>query len=378
MYMNYLLWVSFLSLFIYGFGDNLRGPLFPEIIQSFGLSDSAASWYFALASLMSFVSSFLVRKIKSISSLLWLLYLGIFLVFLGFAIQHFAGDYTAVLVGSAFFGCSIGLLGMAQNNLVILGTSKKNRSRMLSILHSMYGLASLLAPLFVAWLSDLRWQQTIYYFAWVALIFCIGGVILHFKKKESIAHFSQFQEHPDSKLAGWFELKISVAVSLYVIVEVMLGTRLALFMRRFFESDLHSSSLYVTGFFACLLIGRLLVSFSSFSLSTRTILIGSLLSSFVCILVGIFVHPLGLVVSGLTLGPFYPQSMAYISHLFPFKSTTIVSWTLAVQSIFIVVMHWGIGKLTDLVDLKLALLMAPLFLLVSFCIIHFIPEEAHA
>ncbi len=378
MYMNYLLWISFLSLFIYGFGDNLRGPLFPEIIQSFSLSDSSASWYFTLASLMSFVSSFTVRKIKKISSLLYLIYLGVFLIFLGFAIQHFANNYTTVLIGSAFFGTSIGFLGMAQNNLVILGTTKKDRARMLSFLHSMYGLASLLAPLFVAWMANFYWQQTVYFFAWVALAFSVIGFALHFRKKDSIEHFAQFQDRPGSNLANWFELKISIVISLYVVVEIMMGTRLALFMRRYSNGDLQSSSLYVTGFFACLLGGRLLFSFSSFSLSTRTILISSLLSSLVCILFGIFVHPIGLMVSGLSLGPFYPQSMAYISHLFPFKSTTIVSWTLAVQSIFIVVMHWGIGKLADLVELKIALVMAPIFLLIGFIILFFIDEDAHA
>ncbi len=376
--MNYLLWVSFLSLFIYGFGDNLRGPLFPEIIQTYQLSDSSASWYFALASLMSFVGSFWVRKVKSVSSLLYLIYAGVLCVFLGFTIQHFASNYSVVLVGVAFFGLSIGLLGMAQNNLVILGTSKKNRSRMLSFLHSMYGMASLLAPLYVAWLADFRWQQIIFYFAWSALLFSCGGLFMHFKNKTTIDHYVQFQESVKSGLSKYSDLKISVAISFYVLAEIMVGTRLALFMRRYFSFDLKSSSVYVTLFFASLLLGRLVASYSTFSISTKNWLLGSLAGSLILILVGIFVHPFGFVLSGLTMGPFYPLSMAYISDLFPLKSTTIVSWTLAVQSIFIVLMHWGIGKLTDLVDLKMALLVGPVFLLVSISILVFIKEENHA
>lgn len=376
--MNYLLWISFLSLFIYGFGDNLRGPLFPEIIQSYQLSDSAASWYFALSALMSFVGSFFVRKVKTVSTLLILVYSGLFCIFLGFAFQHFASNYFLVLLGAGFFGLSIGFLGMAQNNLVILGSTKANRGRMLSFLHSMYGLASLLAPLYVAWLADFRWQETIYFYAWVALLCSICGLFFHFKKADSIAHFSQFQESPSSGLRNIYELRISVVISLYVLVEIMIGTRLALFMRRYYEYDLQNSSLYVTLFFACLLIGRLAVSYSTYSLSTRGLLIVSLIASCVLILFGLFIHPIGLVLSGVALGPFYPQGMTYISHLFPTKSTTIVSWTLAVQSIFIVFMHWGIGKLTDLMELKMALLMAPLLLIVGLVLLFFIREEDHA
>lgn len=208
--MNYLLWVSFFSLFILGFGDNIRGPLFPEIIQSFNLSDSLAAWYFALSSFMSFVATYFVRKMKSVSELMNLLYLGVFCIFVSFTIQRFAPNYVVVLSGVVFFGLSVGFLAVAQNNLVIIGTSPKNRSRMLSYLHSMYGTASLLAPLFVAGLANHRWQQILFYFSWVALGFSAVGFFFNKKKLDRIQHFSQFQESATHKLDGFSELKISV------------------------------------------------------------------------------------------------------------------------------------------------------------------------
>lgn len=378
MYMNYLLWVSFFSLFIYGFGDNLRGPLFPEIIRTYSLSDADASWYFALASLISFGGSLFVRNVKAVSHLLVLVYAGIFCVFLGFAIQHFATHYLVVLIGAGFFGLSIGLLGMAQNSLVILGSNRGNRVRMLAFLHSMYGLASLMAPLYVAIMSRYPWQDIVFNFAWVALAFTLVSLYLHFKQKESIEHFSQFQDPPKSGLSHISELKISLAISLYVLAEIMISTRLALFMRRYFEYGLKDSSLYVTLFFICLLFGRLFASYATFSWSHKRWLVLSLLGSSLFILVGLFIHPMGFVISGFTMGPFYPLSMNYISHLFPAKTTTIVAWTLAVQSILIVTMHWGIGKLTDLVDLRYALLMGPVLLTMSVFILFFIREEKHA
>ncbi|MBL7545827.1 MAG: MFS transporter [Bdellovibrionaceae bacterium] len=367
--MNYLLWVSFFSLFILGFGDNIRGPLFPEIIQTFNLSDSRAAWYFALSSFMSFIGSFMVRKIKTISHLLLILYAGVLCIFLSFVIQYWASSYDVVLFGVLFFGVSVGLLGVAQNNLVILGTSPKNRSRMLSYLHSMYGVASLLAPLFVAWLSDQKWQQIILHFAWVALIFGIIGLIYNSRQKDSILHFSQFQEPVTSRLEGVSELKISVVISLYVLAEIMMGTRLAQFMRKYYNYDLSESSLYVTLLFVFVLLGRILISFTPHHYNIRKQLLFSLIASVVLILFGLFVHPLALVLSGFSLAPFYPLSMSYISQLFPTKSTTIVSWTLSIQGFCIVLMHLGVGQMADYVGLKFAMVFAPIFLLGSFIIL---------
>lgn len=378
MYMNYLLWVSFFSLFVLGFGDNIRGPLFPEIIESFGLSDSLAAWYFALSSFMSFVGSYLVRKMKLVSELLKLLYVGLLCIFVSFTIQRFAPNYVTVLVGVVFFGLSVGFLGVAQNNLVIIGTSPKNRSRMLSYLHSMYGTASLLAPLFVAGLANHRWQQILFYFSWIALGF--GALVFFFNKKKAdrIDHFSQFQEAQVHKLGGLAELKISLAISFYVLAEIIVGTRLALYMRRYFEYDLSQSSLYVTLFFVFMLIGRLAISFVPHHFNIKKQLMYSLGMAFGLILFGLYVDPFALVLSGLGLAPFYPLSMSYISQLFPHKSTTIVSWTLTIQGVCIVLMHLSVGKIADWVGLKMAMLMGPLYLFLSFIILLFIRENKNA
>lgn len=375
--MNYLLWVSFFSLFILGFGDTIRGPLFPEIINTFHLSDSLAAWYFALSSFMSFVGSYIVRRVKSVSQLLYVLYVGVLCIFVSFVIQHVATTYSLVLFGVVFFGLSVGFLGVAQNNLVIIGTTPKNRSRMLSYLHSMYGLASLVAPLFVAWLATQKWQQILMNFAWIPLVFGIGCLLYHSRQRENISHFSQFQDTEHSRVENWRELKISVVISLYVLAEIMMGTRIAQYMRRYYEYDLASSSFFVTVFFIFVLIGRVGVSFVPHHYNLKKQLLFSLVSSAVLITVGLFVHPYVLLLVGFSMAPFYPLSMSYISQLFPKKTTTIVSTTLIIQGFSIVLMHLGIGRLSDSVGLQWALLLGPLCLLTSFVVLLSIQENKH-
>lgn len=376
--MNYLLWVSFLSLFILGFGDNVRGPLFPEIINTFQLSDSSAAWYFALSSFMSFIGSFLVRKLKSVSQLLYVLYAGVMCIFISFVIQHFAKTYALVLFGVVFFGLSVGFLGVTQNSLVILGTTPKNRSRMLAILHSMYGTASLIAPLCVAMMSNLKWQTILMNFSWIALLFSGSALFFHSRKKQSIGHFSQFQDADHSRLESWRELKISLVISLYVLAEIMLGTRIAQYMRRYYDYDLAGSSLFVTMFFIFVLVGRVVTSFVPHHYNIKKQLLFSLGSSSVFIVAALFIHPYAFFLVGFSMAPFYPLGMSYISQLFPKKSTTIVSWTLIVQGFLIVLMHLGIGKLSDLIGLNMALLLGPVCLLVSLAILLSIKETEHA
>ena len=51
-----LILISFASLFVFGISDNIRGPLFPEILKEFNISDSMGSLMFALSSLSENVS----------------------------------------------------------------------------------------------------------------------------------------------------------------------------------------------------------------------------------------------------------------------------------------------------------------------------------
>jgi FHS family glucose/mannose:H+ symporter-like MFS transporter len=56
---KWAIFFAFLSLFLLGLADNIRGPLFPEILQFFFVSSSKGSWSFATTSGAAFVGSFI-------------------------------------------------------------------------------------------------------------------------------------------------------------------------------------------------------------------------------------------------------------------------------------------------------------------------------
>ena len=141
---------AFSSLFVLGLTDNIRGPLFPEILNYFNLSSVKGSWSFATTSMAAFMgtilSTYFLKK-YSMSQLLWA---GIVLMFIGMFAMGSAKSFNFFIFGSSIIGLSIGFLAVAQNLLVTESISDEYKSRALSGLHAMYGLASFLAPLLAA------------------------------------------------------------------------------------------------------------------------------------------------------------------------------------------------------------------------------------
>ncbi len=85
-----------LSMFILGLSDNIRGPLFPELLRYFDISNTQASLSFGVASFAAFsgnlISTFLLKRIH----LDRLLALAILFMSLGLFAMGSAGSYQPV------------------------------------------------------------------------------------------------------------------------------------------------------------------------------------------------------------------------------------------------------------------------------------------
>ncbi|MBN8536506.1 MAG: MFS transporter [Deltaproteobacteria bacterium] len=375
--MNYLIVVSYVSLFILGFSDNLRGPLFPEIIKYFHVNDTLGAAYFAVTSLVSFFASYYIRKRKDTYFLLQVLNLGVLAIGVSFLIQSFSQNFLVLILGVFFLGISFGFLGVSQNNLVIQGSKPHSRSRMLTGLHSMYGISSLLSPLFVASFGFLGWKNILLISSLLSFLFFVIVYYLNSKRKKM---FREGQAQNNKEIhphLQWKEKTICFVISLYVVAEIMLGTRLALFMRRYFDSSLEESSFYVTLMFVFMMIGRLIVSFYPPKWPLKIQLVGSLISSISFLILGMYLNPFFMVLCGFTMAPFYPLALSYISELNPQKSSEIVSTTIAIQALFVVLMHLGVGSIADLTSLKIAFWIGPICMMASLILLFKTKKEVY-
>jgi fucose permease len=372
--------LAYASLFALGLADNLRGPLFPEILEAFALNDTRGSWIFALSSGFGVVGGLSSRWLLRRWDRVEMLNISLLCLAIGLAGMGAAPTFGWMLVACAFFGFALGLMGVSQNVLATLSAPAHLRSRVLAGLHSMYGLSSFLAPLVVATLVPWwgSWRAPLLAAAGVPLFLMVVNLLArvreHAHLKEQGSHRNAAAGAPDRLAQAW----LAGALALYVLAEIMVSSRLALYMRREHGADLATSSGMVTSFFLCLLGGRLLSSLIRWPGSLRTQLLASLLASIVCLVLGLLGWPWGFVLSGLAMAPFYPVAVAYLAEEFPHHLDSAMGVSITLQSALVVSMHLSVGLLTDLYGLRTALTVGPAAMLIATVLLVTYPRRVVA
>ncbi|WP_373999712.1 sugar MFS transporter [Bdellovibrio bacteriovorus] len=366
------IFLSYASLFVFGLTDNIRGPLFPEILKQFGVSDSMGSLMFALSNISGFIASYgcryMLRRYDRLSVLQGGA-VGLMLAMWGLAASPI---FPMFLVCSFVYGLCLGILGLVPNILVPMGSTPQKKQQMLSGLHTMYGLASLMAPLLAAGMEYVTgsWRWTFAAASLAPMIFV--GYTFHpsHKSLHTKATFSPETHKANKKKNFKPQLFLAVMLSLAVAAEIMVSSRLALYMQRTWNYDMESASIYVTYFFIAMMLGRLLFAVLHFKRSPQFLLSASLVLTAICILGGVFIHPLFLTGTGFMIAPFYPLAISWISSEFPEDLDTAVSYMMATDSMMLIIMHLAIGKLTDLFGIREAVLFGLAFVVVSLFMVN--------
>jgi MFS transporter, FHS family, glucose/mannose:H+ symporter len=363
--------LAFLCLFTFGLCDNLRGPIYPELLREFNVSNSFGAWFYAITSLFSFVGSlFCLQALKRIDRI-QNVYVALVLLTAGLIAQGLSANFWQLLVASSCMGLGLGFLGVSNNLLATIGSSAAKRQKVLSGLHSMYALSSLVAPLVVTFVysSGGRWRECFFVGAALCLAVLVGGFIFQPKENTNLEKkirgtaIEDLSHHKNVKLPGVAIL--AVAVASYVMAEILVSSRLALYLRVVKNYDLHQSSVYLTGFFVGLLAGRLLFSFYQPKIKLFNQLLVSLLVTVLMLILGIKVHESFFIASGLSMGPFFPLAVNYISESFPRALNRAMAFTVSIQSLFVVIMHLSFGWVTDAFGIIQAMAAGPMVLVMS-------------
>jgi MFS family permease len=294
------------------------------------------------------------------------------LLLIGQLVMSVAPGFWVLIFGVFFFGFSLGLMGVIQNMLVVQEIpAGPLKNKILSGLHSMYAGSSLVAPMLV---NLVVWMQPSGIAVWrlcfvAGAVFCILIFALSFwgpaiDDKMASPH-ARVSDSDDRGAQIYF----AIALSSYVLAEILVSSRMALYMRRQYLSDLSQSSWYTAGFFVSLLCSRVLFSFWSPRVKLKTQLLTCLGLAVLSLLFGLYVHPMGLALSGFFMGPFYPLMMVQLGHVFHRSISQALSWAISLSSLFVVFMHVLVGVMTDAWGLQTAFLMGPIFCLISFAMI---------
>lgn len=358
------IYLSFLTMLVLGLADNIRGAIFPDFIHEFQLTDSQGSVFFSLASACGLSANLasvwwlkkwgplLANKISQISMTLGLLLIG------------YSHTLMGVFLGVVFVGLSFGGTGISQNILIAWGSYEDKRRKLYSGLHAIYGFASLIAPLISALVVRIggAWRDGFLVIGWVSVAVNVYSFFIKPYSDDPPYPQSSFKQ----KLLPWKEvIWFSVFVSLYVVAELLVGTRLSLLAQREWGLNQIEASELLSLFYVLLLAGRMMMSFWHFQIKTPKLLLISLIASLLVLSLGIVVHPFIVALSGLCMSVFFPCSLALAYEQYPKAADILIAWTLSFNSLFIMSMHYGVGILSDLYNLKYAFWIGPISLLIS-------------
>lgn len=252
-------------------------------------------------------------------------------------------------------------------NLIINKSSvEKYRRRVFAGLHSMYGIASLLAPLGVKFATSLNitWNQYFIILSFIPLIFFVIFLKLDFIPVKFTT--------PEKPIANRKQLIfLSSMFAAYVSGEILVSSRLVIYLVKEQGMSFAQGTNYLTNYFLLLLIGRLFFSIVHLNVPTKRLLNISIVTSVITLFVGIFYYTPALVLSGLAMSYFFPCAMDWVGDVFGDHADEVMTQIMKAVGGALVAVHWIFGLLSDWVGLQGAMLLAPVLHVLVMYILHF-------
>jgi MFS family permease len=364
------IFLTYLSIFCLGFLDNIRGPLFSEILKVFDLTDGQGAWFFTVGSIFSLLGAIVSFYIANRTDRVRGLRLSLLLLFIGGMSISLAVNFFMLLVGAAILGVGFGLSGTLQSILVTIGSSSHRRQQFVTGLHAMYGLASLLAPLLAATLMRFFNQWRFVFAAGACLPLLVITYTFFFTP--DLFHRAR-KQHEEKKIKSqiWTTDKFFLAtiLGLYTMVELLVSTRLSLYLQRKYAFDLQQSSLHLSYFYLVFLFSRLIFSIKKFNFYLKDQISVLLLISVFTLTIGISIQPWFLIFSAFFMAPCFPLCITYISEKYKHDLDSMMVVLFALQSFLVVSMHIAVGYLSDIFGLDKVIWIGPFFLIFSLLLL---------
>ena len=277
----------FLSFFVFGFTDNLKGPTLPSMLAELNINYGTGGNIF-FGEYLGFLIATLITGIladrfglKSVMLLAG--------VFLGIGAGGYGFFQSAILLSGSLFvlGMGLGALELGPN-AIIVSLHHERKGLYLNLMSVLHGLGSLIAPLFAGWLLSMSVSWRLIYRLDILLIalFVLIFIFLRFPKAEEKAQLD-FRHIPQIAFKGqlpWYY----VAITFYVAAEIGLASWLVTFLQQIHGATITQSNQSLALFFAMLMIGRLIGGFFVHRIGYLRSILLMTIGGLVCILTGLF------------------------------------------------------------------------------------------
>jgi fucose permease len=358
---SYLI-LAYCALFALGIIDNARGPAYPDILGQMQLSATEGSLIFALASLsgllLNLTSRWWLAPIGVVRSVfIAMLIMGIGSIGMGMAPQ-FSSPKLWLFLASFIAGFGLSGSTISMNVLVSRAVPTHLRRRALAGLHSTYGLSSLVAPLCLA--AFYRYQPAKWdtFFILLAIV-PFGLFIINLFLKPETLPLTSSRGALIAPVSFIKRAPYGMMLASYVTAEIVVSSRLVLFLQSFYAVDPESAKLSLAAFFGLFTFGRLFFSLVTLKGQSFHYLIFSLVSTLALFALGHF-WPMLLPLTGLSMSFFFPFAVDWINSHFEHGQEFMTASALTFVGVFLVLMHALFGIISDMIGILWAFAIAPM------------------
>lgn len=387
-----------MSLLTLGLIDNARGPVFPDILREFSLSDTSGSFFFLISSFASVAHNYFLRQFLAQTQPQRLIGIYTLIMAGGGLLISIASSYPIMLFACMLLGVGFGGLGVGQN-AAVQSAPQKYRQRSMGLLHGMYGISSFAAPLLIASFGGLGWRfalaavclpavvvglTVVFESLWVKWKVRAGSrltpelqmpfdgigpsevreVSSHGASSEAIRGTSGEATSLSSKQFENASRIAAIVIGLLVVAEISVSSRLTLLARREWGVSIESANSWLAAYFAAMTMARFSLGLLPLPIPPKSVLkwsavatIPLLLIAFVPVGLSAELRLMALVAFGFPIALGYPSAMTRIAEIFVGKGNAqiVTSRCVLYQAGAAMLMHFALGWGGDTIGLGNAL-----------------------
>ncbi|MFO7634304.1 MAG: MFS transporter [Caldilinea sp.] len=355
---------GFFAFFIFGFIDNLKGPTLPALLRDLNFSYSQGGSILFSAYLGFMVATLLTGVLADAAGVKTVLLLaGVSLTVGLTAFSHVSSFW---LLAAALFvvGLGLGAIEVGGNSLIV-DLHRFNRGRYLNLLAVFHGVGSFLVPLYAAQLlsAAFTWRQVYQSAIILAVGLAVFFLVVRYPRTRAAEGGLNLRTLFAAGLTwrmSWYYLLIAV----YVAAEIGIAAWIVEYLQQVKGFSISTSSLYLSLFFAMIMVGRLAGSFVVERIGYLAIMLTATLAAIVSLSVGIFGPP--------TLTFLIPLTGLFFSIMFPTATASVSSLQIGNMGAILGVLFtfgglggalgpWMIGAAADVVGIELAFALNILF-----------------
>jgi FHS family glucose/mannose:H+ symporter-like MFS transporter len=279
---------GFYAFFIFGFIDNLKGATLSAWLPDLGFSYGQGGTILFGAYLGFMVATLLTGVLADVAGIKIVLLLAGISLTIGLAAFSLVNSFWLLTAAIFVVGLGLGSIEVGGNSLIV-DLHPHDRGRYLNLLAVFHGVGAFVVPLFAALLLsyNFSWRQiyqlSIILAVGLALFFIVARYPRAPQSGKILSLRTLFATGFTRRMT-WYYLLIAV----YVAAEIGLASWISEYLQRVKGFSNDAGSLYLSIFFAAIMLGRLVGSFLVERIGYLAIMLLATFSAIVSLSLGIF------------------------------------------------------------------------------------------